>query len=138
MKPAKVVRDAEVIREYVPLERSEVQGVTFDGTLVWFARDDELVAFDSLRARVARRLAVPGADAGTAFDGEHLYQLAERALRGAPGDAGALGDPLRGPERAVPEDDRDLRAVVLGAGDGTFWCGGEGGTLRRVARKDKP
>jgi outer membrane protein assembly factor BamB len=70
--------DAEVAREFVPFtDRGHVHGVTFDGKLVWFARNDELVAFDPESERVVRRLPVPSADAGTAFDGEHLYQLAK-------------------------------------------------------------
>src|SRR4051794_26565969 len=69
-------RDAEVLREYVPFEGSRVHGVTFDGKLVWYARDDELVAFDPQGEKVVRRHPVPGARSGTAFDGTHLYQLA--------------------------------------------------------------
>lgn len=70
--------DAEVAREYVPFpDRGGVHGVTFDGKLVWFARNDEVVAFDPAAERVVKRLPVPGADAGTAFDGKHLYQLAK-------------------------------------------------------------
>ncbi|MBF5043796.1 glutaminyl-peptide cyclotransferase [Aggregicoccus sp. 17bor-14] len=67
---------AEVVREYIPLDDGRIHGVTFDGRLVWFARNDELVAFDPESEQVVRRFAVPGANAGTAFDGEHLYQLA--------------------------------------------------------------
>lgn len=67
---------AEIVREHRPLDGAGIHGVTFDGTLVWFARNDELVAFDPEREQVVRRLSVPGASAGTAFDGEHLYQLA--------------------------------------------------------------
>jgi hypothetical protein len=50
--------------------------VTFDGELVWFAREDELVAFDPKREAVVKRHSIPGVAAGTAFDGEHVYQLA--------------------------------------------------------------
>lgn len=67
---------AEIVREYVPLDDRQIHGVSFDGALVWFARDGELVAFDPATEQVVRRFAVPAADAGTAFDGEHLYQLA--------------------------------------------------------------
>jgi len=67
---------AQVIREYVPFEDGSVHGVTFDGSLVWFARNDELVGFDPKTEKVVRRHAVPAAGAGTAFDGENLYQLA--------------------------------------------------------------
>jgi hypothetical protein len=74
-------QDAEIAREYVPFpDRGRVHGVTFDGRLVWFARDDEVVAFDPESEKVARRLPVPGASAGTAFDGEHLYQIAKNEI----------------------------------------------------------
>lgn len=66
---------AQVVREYGPFGPGGIHGVTFDGQLVWFARDHELVALDPDTGEVRRRLDVP-ADAGTAFDGEHLYQIA--------------------------------------------------------------
>jgi len=68
---------AEVVHEYEPIDSRSIHGVTFDGKLVWFARDDEIVAFDPDSEKVVRRLPVPAASAGTAFDGEHLYQLAK-------------------------------------------------------------
>jgi outer membrane protein assembly factor BamB len=71
--------EAEVLGEYGPFGEGGVHGVTFDGTLVWVARDNELVAFDPDSEKVVRRLAVP-AGAGTAFDGEHLYQLANSEI----------------------------------------------------------
>lgn len=70
------IHAAEVVREYVPLDEGPIHGVTFDGKLVWFARDDEIVAFEPEKEQVVRRHPVPAADAGTAFDGEHIYQLA--------------------------------------------------------------
>lgn len=73
-------RAAEVVREHVPIDAKRIHGVTFDGALVWFARDGEVVAYDPAREQVVRRLAVPGADAGTAFDGERLYQLAQGVI----------------------------------------------------------
>ncbi|OJY22977.1 MAG: hypothetical protein BGO98_33280 [Myxococcales bacterium 68-20] len=74
------VHAAEVVREYVPLDEGRIHGVTFDGKLVWFARDDEIVAFDPEKEQVVRRHPVPAADAGTAFDGEHIYQLARHEI----------------------------------------------------------
>jgi outer membrane protein assembly factor BamB len=68
--------EAEVVREYVPIDDQQIHGVTFDGKLVWFARSDEVVAFDPETEKVVRRHSIPKAQAGTAFDGEHLYQLA--------------------------------------------------------------
>jgi hypothetical protein len=69
--------DAVIVREYVPLDDRRIHGVTFDGARVWFARDDEIVAFDPATEKVVLRHPVPAAGAGTAFDGEHLYQLAK-------------------------------------------------------------
>jgi outer membrane protein assembly factor BamB len=70
--------DAEIAREYIPFtDRGGIHGVTFDGKLVWFARNDEVVALEPDSGKVVRRLPVPAADAGTAFDGKHLYQLAK-------------------------------------------------------------
>ncbi|HEY6556948.1 MAG TPA: glutamine cyclotransferase [Polyangiaceae bacterium] len=66
---------AQVVREYGPFGEGGVHGVTFDGKLVWFARSNELVAFDPDTGEVKRRLDVL-ADAGTAFDGEFVYQIA--------------------------------------------------------------
>jgi outer membrane protein assembly factor BamB len=201
---------ATIVREFGPaaLGQGKVHGVTFDGSLVWFARDDELVAFDPGTETIVRRLPVP-ADAGTAFDGEHLYQLAAgeilvirpsdgRILRKmpSPGKGASTGmawadgflwvgeyrtarihqiDATTGEivktlssdrwvtgvsvvdgavwhgvsDDAGPPELRRLAAdgtveealTVTGAthvagiesdGDGAFWCGGEGGTLRLV------
>jgi len=103
--------DAEIAREYVPFaDRGHVHGVTFDGKLVWFARNDEVVAFDPETEKVVRRLAVPSADAGTAFDGEHLYQLAK-------GEVLVL-DPADG--RVL----RRFRAPADGLASGMTWADG--------------
>jgi outer membrane protein assembly factor BamB len=74
------ISDAEIVRELTPFENGQVHGVTFDGKRVWFARDNEVVAMDLETEQVVRRLQVPLANAGTAFDGEHLYQLAREEI----------------------------------------------------------
>lgn len=66
---------AEVVREYVPIDEQQIHGVTFDGELVWFARDGELVAFDPGNEKIIHRHAIDSANGGTAFDGTHVYQL---------------------------------------------------------------
>jgi glutamine cyclotransferase len=102
---------AEVRREYVPFpDRRNVHGVTFDGKLVWFARDDEVVAFDPATEHVVKRFAVPGADAGTAFDGEHVYQLAKNEV--------VVLDPTSG--RIV----RRFQAPADGQASGMAWADG--------------
>ena len=67
---------AEIIREYGPFEGADrVGGVTYDGRNVWFASGDKLNAFDPASGETVRSIEVT-AHAGTAFDGEHLFQLA--------------------------------------------------------------
>ena len=68
---------AEILREYGPFPGiDKVNGVTHDGELVWFATGDLLTSFDPASGERRRSIAV-AAHAGTAFDGEHLFQLAE-------------------------------------------------------------
>jgi outer membrane protein assembly factor BamB len=72
---------ADVVRLFKPFDDDkQIHGVTFDGKLVWFARDNELVAFDPNLDKVVRKLDIPNANAGTAFDGEHLYQIANSEI----------------------------------------------------------
>ena len=77
-KAAKPVKKAkvEIEKELAPEGGGPVHGVTFDGEPVWFARDNELVAFDPTKDAIVKQHAIDGAGAGTAFDGENLYQLA--------------------------------------------------------------
>ncbi|MBU7574356.1 MAG: hypothetical protein KAF64_13450 [Hydrogenophaga sp.] len=73
-------RTAEVVREYGPFLGSErVHGVTHDGQRVWAATDEGIVAFDPASGDITRTLKRAG-DAGTAFDGKHLYQIAEARI----------------------------------------------------------
>jgi glutamine cyclotransferase len=112
---AAITNDAEIVREYVPFEGSSVHGVTYDGTLVWFARDDELVAFDPEREEVVHRYAVPGAKAGTAFDGKHLYQLAGAEI--------VVVDPAGGRiVRRFPAPAKGMNSGMAWA-DGYLWIG---------------
>lgn len=71
---------AEIIREYGPFAGAErINGVTFDGHNVWFASGEKLNAFDPASGSVVRSLDVAG-HAGTAFDGKHLFQIAEACI----------------------------------------------------------
>ncbi|MEP6652268.1 MAG: glutamine cyclotransferase [Myxococcales bacterium] len=70
---------AEIVREYGPFPGApHVGGVSFDGQLVWFA-GERLQAFDPATGVLARTLEV-ACHAGTAFDGKHLYQIAEERI----------------------------------------------------------
>ena len=71
---------ADIVREYGPFAGSELaHGVTWDGQRVWVATGAALVAFDPASGETARTLNCTG-DAGTAFDGTHLYQIAEQRI----------------------------------------------------------
>jgi glutamine cyclotransferase len=73
-------RPAEIVREYGPFDGVEqVAGVTHDGRRVWAATGPRLVAFDPDSGAVERTIERAG-DAGTAFDGTHLYQIAEARI----------------------------------------------------------
>jgi outer membrane protein assembly factor BamB len=79
-KPTARARPAEIVREYGPFDgATRVAGVTHDGRCVWAATDAGLLAFDPESGRPARTLA-HAADAGTAFDGKYLYQIAESRI----------------------------------------------------------
>jgi len=73
-------RAAEIVREYGPFPGADnIHGVTHDGLRVWAATGPKLVAFDPESGEIARTLDRAG-DAGTAFDGTHLYQIAEARI----------------------------------------------------------
>src|SRR6267378_1605591 len=72
---------AEIVREYGPFSGADhVHGVTYDGRNVWFAAGDKLIAFDPASGKTLRSLDV-AADAGTAFDGQHLFQIADGRIQ---------------------------------------------------------
>ena len=74
------VQPAEIVREYGPFnESNKINGVTHDGRRVWAATGPTLVAFDPATGQTERTLDCAG-DAGTAFDGKHLYQIAEARI----------------------------------------------------------
>ena len=71
---------AEIIHEYGPFPGADrVNGVTFDGRNVWFASGDKLNAFNATSGTALRSIDV-AAHAGTAFDGRHLFQIAENRI----------------------------------------------------------
>jgi glutamine cyclotransferase len=72
---------AEIVREYGPFPGiDKVNGITYDGQRVWFAGGDSLNAFDPASGEMRRSIDV-AAHAGTAFDGRHLFQLAEDRIQ---------------------------------------------------------
>ena len=68
------------MREYGPFAGADhIHGVTHDGRRVWAATGSRLIAFDPESGELARTLD-RASDAGTAFDGTHLYQIAEARI----------------------------------------------------------
>ena len=79
-KPQTPARMAEIVREYGPFAGADhIHGVTYDGRRVWAAIGSRLIAFDPESGQLARTLERAG-DAGTAFDGTYLYQIAEARI----------------------------------------------------------
>lgn len=68
---------AQIVREYGPFaDASRVHGVTYDGEKVWFASGEKIIAFDPASGEQVKAIAA-ASHAGTAFDGKHLFQIAE-------------------------------------------------------------
>jgi glutamine cyclotransferase len=73
-------RAAEIVREYGPFAGADrIHGITHDGCNVWAATGAMLVAFDPGSGEPTRTLA-RACDAGTAFDGTYLYQIAQARI----------------------------------------------------------
>ena len=62
------------------MELDTAQWVMLAATVVWFATGTQLQALDPDSGRIVRSIPVPG-DAGTAFDGTHLFQIAEDRIQ---------------------------------------------------------
>jgi glutamine cyclotransferase len=106
---------AEIVREYGPFPGVDsVGGVSFDGGLVWFAGGGKLRALDPETGGMARELDV-AADAGTAFDGRHLYQIAEERIHKI--------DPATGKILATIPAPGGGRDSGLTWAEGTLWVG---------------
>ena len=72
---------AEIVREYGPFAGGDgVHGVSYDGRQVWFASGDKLNVLDPVSGKTTRSIDM-AAHAGTAFDGQHLFQIAENRIQ---------------------------------------------------------
>jgi glutamine cyclotransferase len=73
--------NATILREFGPFPGIEhVHGVTYDGTQVWMAVGNSLVALDPSNGKTLRSIDLP-AHAGTAFDGQYIYQIGDDRIR---------------------------------------------------------
>jgi len=106
---------AKIIREYGPFEGADqVHGVSFDGENVWFASGDKLNAVNPETGKAVRSIDV-AAHAGTAFDGKHLYQIAEKKIQKIDAKSGAVLATI-----PSPGDGKDSG---LAWAEGTLWVG---------------
>ena len=106
---------AEIVREYGPFPGTDrVNGVTFDGTRIWFASGDKLNALDPARGKVTRSIDV-AAHAGTAFDGKHLFQIAEDRIQKIDPESGRV-------LATIPAPGREGNSGLAWA-EGTLWVG---------------
>lgn len=122
-KTEKATLVAEIAVEGV----SSIHGVSFDGRSLWFADGTRggLCAVDPETRKETRRIAVE-AEAGTAFDGTHLYQAGKRVIRKI--------DPATGEVVAtIPLPDDDVSGLAWA--EGALYAGAYRG---RAIRKLDP
>src|SRR3546814_923378 len=106
---------AEILREYGPYPEVEgVHGVGFYGQRIRFASGDRLNGLDPDSGRILQTLAVP-ADAGTAFDGKHLFQIAEAVIRKIDPETGVVLGTIPAPGNGADSG--------LAWAEGTLWVG---------------
>ncbi len=109
------VRAAEIVREYGPFPGvDKVAGVTHDGERVWAAVGTAIVALDTESGELGRRIEA-AADAGTAFDGRHLWQLAEARIDKIDPASGAVLASIPAPGQG--------RDSGLAWAEGSLWVG---------------
>jgi glutamine cyclotransferase len=106
---------AEIVREYGPFAGAPpVGGVSFDGHLVWIAAGETLRAFDPTTGDTVRTLDI-AADAGTAFDGRHLFQIADDRIHKIDPQSGKILSSIPSPSGG--------RDSGLTWAEGTLWVG---------------
>lgn len=106
---------AKIINEYGPVAQdASVHGVTYDGEHVWYATDGKLTALDPASMKTQHTVEV-AASAGTAFDGDYLFQIAGDQIRKV--------DPQSGDVLAtIPTPDGDTNTGLAWA-EGSLWVG---------------
>ncbi len=115
VSPQAPAQAAEVVREYGPFEGADkIAGVSHDGRNVWAATGAALVAFDPATGEPVRKLAV-ACDAGTAFDGTYLYQIAESRIDKIDPATGAI-------KASIPAPGKGMDSGLTWA-EGSLWVG---------------
>ena len=105
---------AEILAEFGPFPGVEdIHGVSYDGRLVWFAVGERLCSLNPETGETGRSLAV-AAHAGTAFDGRHLFQIAEAVIQKIDPETGEVLGTIPTPEGG---------ASGLAWAEGALWVG---------------
>lgn len=108
-------QQAEILRELESTpEFPRVNGVMFDGELVWAATGSKLLGLHPETGEVKRALDV-AADAGTAFDGTYIYQLAEARIDKIEAASGKLVGSLPAPGKGTDSG--------MAWAEGSLWIG---------------
>jgi glutamine cyclotransferase len=110
------MQKAKLVSEIAVDGVQRIHGVSFDGKWIWFADGTRggLCAVDPTTKKEARRIDVE-AEAGTAFDGTHLYQAGNEVIRKI--------DPATGEVVAtIPLPDDDVSGLAWA--DGALYAGG--------------
>jgi glutamine cyclotransferase len=105
---------AEILREYSFPDIENVHGVSYDGHQVWFATGATLKSFDPASGKALQSFDI-AAHAGTAFDGQHLFQIAEDRIQKI--------DPKSGRVLATIPAPGGGRDSGLAWAEGTLWVG---------------
>jgi streptogramin lyase len=112
-----VTKKAQVMREISVPGVDAIHGVTYDGARVWFADGTRggLTAVDPDTGEEVKRFADIPSEAGTAFDGELLYQVAGDKIRKIDPKTGEIVGTI-----PAPSDGQDSG---LAWADGALWIG---------------
>jgi glutamine cyclotransferase len=109
------VRPADIVREHGPFAGADrIHGVTHDGHQVWVATGTQLIAFDPATGQPTRTID-RASDAGTAFDGAFLYQIAEARIDKIDPSTGAVVASIPAPGHGGDSG--------LAWADGSLWVG---------------
>jgi hypothetical protein len=117
-------KTAEVLAEYAFAGIDRVHGVTFDGRDAWIAVGDRLQAV-APGGTLGRAIAVR-AEAGSAFDGRHFYQIAGGKIQKV--------DPATGAVVALVPAPPDVDYAGLTWAEGALWVAQHSG--RRILKID--
>jgi Streptogramin lyase len=105
---------ATVIGEFTATIDGPVHGVSYDGRHVWVATGTHLRAFDPAHGTEAQALHI-SAHAGTAFDGHHLFQIADDVIQKVDPETGDIVSTIPAPGRGKDSG--------LAWADGYLWVG---------------